>query len=431
MLNSFVYAILNFFDRQTNRPTKKATIEAPSRSLKTRACGRILFRTGIPNIFVAVIEDHEPFIENRKLRAMETDESKLLEAEIRGTMYSIELSTDVLYQDINLRICEAQRQQIVTSQALLKQNMENMRDTKGRTLASHVAGEVAMIQRCNLRPVKLRRGETRCCRELPIWHGKEFEKQGFMKPVTCEITGICTPRVCNQFSSPLFNIGSQSDQIWIKIDGEEVRMTSRPQEFIPESHNKAEQIVTKEADIFTDQQKAEFEVFTLVENTRKLLTEEIVNHMYTPEVLSGLSEDVETRETPNAFISYNLQKAFLPLPISLIKIVPDWVILIVIGIIGLLLIRVFFDPVMACCTLISDSSLSLTQKLSSVIIPATAITWMSKKRNQGVDASNIDDFEMRVSDLENQMSWFKTVFIVDNDANTQARRRLEPIEHKK
>ena len=115
----------------------------------------------------------------------------------------------------------------------------------------------------------------------------------------------------------------------------------------------------------------------------------------------------------------------------MIHFVPDWVILSVIGIIGLLLIRVFFDPVMACCTLIRDSSLSLTQKLSSVIIPATAITWMSKKRNQGIDASNIDDFEMRVSDLENQMSWFNTVFIVDNDANTPARRRLEPIEHKK
>ena len=126
---------------------------------------------------------------------METDEGLLLEAEIRGTMNSIELSTDMLYQDINLRICEAQRQQIITSQALLKQNMENMRDTKGRTLSSHVAGEVAMIQRCNLRPVKLRRGETRCCRELPIWHGEDFEKQGFMKPVTREISSICTPPI--------------------------------------------------------------------------------------------------------------------------------------------------------------------------------------------------------------------------------------------
>ena len=55
------------------------------------------FRTGIPNIYVAIIEDHEPFLENRKLRAMETDEGLLLEAEICGTMNSIELSTDMLY----------------------------------------------------------------------------------------------------------------------------------------------------------------------------------------------------------------------------------------------------------------------------------------------------------------------------------------------
>ena len=55
---------------------------------------------------------------------------------------------------------------------------------------------------------------------------------------------------------------------------------------------------------------------------------------------------------------------------------------------------------------------------------------MSKKRNQGINSSNIDDFEMRVSDLENQMSVFNTVFINDNDVNTQATRRIEFIEHK-
>ena len=86
---------------------------------------------------------------------------------------------------------------------------------------------------------------------------------------------------------------------------------------------------------------------------------------------------------------------------------------------------------MACCTLIRDSSLSLTQKLSSVILPATAITWMSKKRNQGIDSSNIEDFEMRVSDLENQMSVFNAIFINDNDVNTHATRQIEFIEHKK
>ena len=54
---------------------------------------------------------------------------------------------------------------------------------------------------------------------------------------------------------------------------------------------------------------------------------------------------------------------------------------------------------------------------------------MSKKRNQGINSSNIDDFEMRVSDLENQMSVF-TVFI-NNDMNTKGNRRLEAIEDRK
>ena len=79
-----------------------------------------------------------------------------------------------------------------------------------------------------------------------------------MKPVTREVTSICTPRVCNEFTSPLFNIGSHSDQKWAKVDGKEVRMTNRPQEFVPQSHNKAEQIVTKKADIFSNEQKTEF-----------------------------------------------------------------------------------------------------------------------------------------------------------------------------
>ena len=206
-------------------------------------------------------------------------------------------------------------------------------------------------------------------------------------------------------------------------------MTNRPQEFVPQSHNKAEQIVTKKVDIFSNEQKTEFRIVNLIENTRQLLTDEIIHHMYPSEVLSTISEDIGTEEASNTFISYSLQKAFLPWPISLIHFVPDWVILTIIGIIGLLLIRVFFDPVMACCTLIRDSSLSITQKLSSIIVPATAITWMSKKRNQGINSSNIDDFEMRVSDLENQMSVF-TVFI-NNDMNTKGNRRLEVIEDRK
>ena len=113
-----------------------------------------------------------------------------------------------------------------------------------------------------------------------------------------------------------------------------------------------------------------------------MITEEIVNHIYPPEMLPSLTDNVVARETPNTFVSYNLQKAFLPWPINLIHLVPDWAILTAIAIIALLLFRVLFDPIMAICTLIRDSSLSLTQKISSIIVPATAITWMSRKRTE-------------------------------------------------
>ena len=66
--------------------------------------------------------------------------------------------------------------------------------------------------------------------------------------------------------------------------------------------------------------------------------------------------------------------------------------------------------------------------ISSAILPATSITWMSRKRNQGIESGNIEDFEMRVSNLEDQMTVFKAVFINDTDKNTQTIRRIEIIE---
>ena len=84
-----------------------------------------------------------------------------------------------------------------------------------------------------------------------------------MKPVTREVTNICTPRVCNEFTSPFFNIGSHLDQKWVKVDGKEVRMTNRPQEFVPQSHSKAEQIVTKKADILATNKSLSLELSIL------------------------------------------------------------------------------------------------------------------------------------------------------------------------
>ena len=123
---------------------------------------------------------------------------------------------------------------------------------------------------------------------MPVWMGDDFKTPGFMKPISREITNICTPQVCNEFTSPLYNIGSHNNQKWVKIENGEVRLTNRPQEFVPQSHSKAEQIVTKESDIFTNKQMSDF---------RQLLTEEIIHRMYPSEVLSRIYEDTRPDET--------------------------------------------------------------------------------------------------------------------------------------
>ena len=53
---------------------------------------------------------------------------------------------------------------------------------------------------------------------------------------------------------------------------------------------------------------------------------------------------------------------------------------------------------------------------------------MNKKKNQEIENGSLEDFEMRVSDLEDQMTVFKTVFINDTEKNIQPIRRIEIIE---
>ena len=149
--------------------------------------------------------------------------------------------------------------------------------------------------------------------------------------------------------------------------------------------------------------------------------------MYPAEVLSRINEDTSLDEiSTNDFISYNLQEAFLPWPLSCLHLVPDWVILTVLTIIGLFLVKIFFDPAVAICTLIRDSSLSLTQKISSAILPATTITRTNKKKNKELENGCFEEtIEMRMTDLETQMTMFKTVFVREKEKNIKTIKYLE------
>ena len=68
---------------------------------QTRSCNRAMYRKGIQNVEVLVLEDKEEFLNNKHLELAEMEEEIMFESELRGSMNSIELAIDRMYQDIN------------------------------------------------------------------------------------------------------------------------------------------------------------------------------------------------------------------------------------------------------------------------------------------------------------------------------------------
>ena len=78
-----------------------------------------MYETGINNIFVVLVSDEEEFLDIKKLQVSEYNRDVIYEAELRGALNSLELSTDAIYKDVNYRICLLQRHQILTTQLML------------------------------------------------------------------------------------------------------------------------------------------------------------------------------------------------------------------------------------------------------------------------------------------------------------------------
>ena len=92
-----------------------------------------------------------------------------------------------------------------------------------------------------------------------------------------------------------------------------------------------------------------------------------------------------------------------------------------IGIVGLILLKVVMDPLLACMTLISDSSLSIIQRIASVIVPATTVSWIHSKKKPQIEMKEIEDVEARISDLEVEIKLVRSAMIKNGNVSTTKR----------
>ena len=82
---------------------------------------------------------------------------------------------------------------------------------------------------------------------------------------------------------------------------------------------------------------------------------------------------------------------------------------------------------MAVCHLVRDSSLSVTEKLSSIIILATTITRLSIREQREVESGRLEEetFEVRMVTLEKRVNIIQTFIIKEKEKNIESIKCLE------
>ena len=82
---------------------------------------------------------------------------------------------------------------------------------------------------------------------------------------------------------------------------------------------------------------------------------------------------------------------------------------------------------MAICHLLRDSSLTITQKITSAIIPATTVTRINRKGQLEVEDGNYikkRTFEARIAELEKRVNMFQTMVLKERAKNDGSIRCL-------
>ena len=150
--------------------------------------------------------------------------------------------------------------------------------------------------------------------------------------------------------------------------------------------------------------------------------------MFPMKEMNTLNEEIELEQfSINDYITSHLQQVFLPWPLSALHLLPDWVILGALIVIGLVLTKIFFDPCMAVCHLVRDSSLTIMEKLSSAIIPATTITRINRREQLEIENGRIEEetVEARITILEKRVNMFQTLLLKEKTKTDGSIRCLE------
>ena len=129
--------------------------------------------------------------------------------------------------------------------------------------------------------------------------------------------------------------------------------------------------------------------------------------MFPPTILNALNDAIGSPTfSAQDYLTDKLQQVFLPWPLSLLHLLPDWMIVTGLTAIILTLVKIFLDPCLAVCHLFRDSSMSIIDKIMAACLPVITITSRNQDSpaiGQGEEHSlrqTNKDMEGRIGELE-------------------------------
>jgi hypothetical protein len=184
---------------------------------QTQVCGREVYSTAIQEMFVLYLSDHDAPLDKHPIHNDELDQWIYVKSMIMSTVSSTELSLDQDFNMISFKICENNRQLLISQLRDIKSEGESLIfDIHGNPTLPIKSGELVYIFHCIPTQGRIRTLPGVCSQELPVV--TDGGRRLFMKPTSRRLTLHYTPRVCSSITPAGFNLGTAILPHWVYID---------------------------------------------------------------------------------------------------------------------------------------------------------------------------------------------------------------------
>ena len=213
------YPIALIEPRGTSQPFEGRNI-AITLQKQENICGKTAFSTHITEVFVVVIEDHEPVLHLKEVGGSDVDQLVNLKAIMGSAYISSELRVSASFNSVANILCQQAREHMLTDLATYGgRNFDGQSETRLKGKLIMKGGSIIYLLNCQQVIVHLRKNVTQCHEDVPITYTNNRTgetKDMYMDPVTYNLKPESRLTICSHVIPAKFGIMKTNGEIsWV------------------------------------------------------------------------------------------------------------------------------------------------------------------------------------------------------------------------